>query len=335
MGGVMDDIRPALRIKEPKFLDLLRAHIRKEGLAYTTEKTYLLWVRRFINFHHKKHPVKMGAIEVEAFLNYLSLEKYCSVNTQKVALNALVYCYRRFMGLALDDLKFMPARAPRRLPVVYSREELSAVFAELRGQSRLQAEVMYGTGIRLAECLSLRVKDIDFSGFNVFVRGGKGNKDRTTILPAYLAPLLQEQIDKVKALHAQDLRDGYGSVYMPDALERKYPNAAKQLAWQFLFPSSSIGTDPRSGVQRRHHMHPTVVSRQLRQAFIKLQIHKPAKTHSLRHSFATHLLEDGYDIRTIQELLGHSNIETTQIYTHVVNRGSKGVLSPLDKIRQR
>ncbi|WP_019529784.1 integron integrase [Dasania marina] len=331
----MDDIRPAINAKAPKFLDLLRIHIRTQGLSFSTEKTYITWVKRFINFHDKQHPSKLGASEIEAFLNYLSVYKFCSVNTQKVALNALVYCYKRFMGIAMDDLCFKPARTPRRLPVVYSRSELELIFTSLKGVARLQSELMYGSGIRLAECLSLRVKDIDFSSGNVFVRGGKGNKDRTTMLPDFLKAELQRQIERVKILHAQDLRDGYGRVYMPDALDRKYPRAAAQTAWQYVFPSITIGRDPRSGELRRHHAHSSGLSKKLRRVFLEKGIHKPAKTHSFRHSFATHLLEDGYDIRTIQELLGHSNIETTQIYTHVVNRGDKGVLSPLDKIKRQ
>lgn len=328
----MDDIKPRINQNSPKFLDQLRLHIRTQGLAYTTEKTYVSWVRQFILFHNKQHPKRMGAREIEAFLNHLSINRCCSTNTQRIALNALVYLYKRFLGIALDNLCFKPAKFPRRLPTVYSREEINLIVSSLKGVYRLQAELMYGTGLRLAECLSLRIKDIDFSSGNIFVRAGKGNKDRTTMLPNSLVSALKNQIEQVKITHRQDLCDGYGKVYLPDALSRKYPKAAEETGWQYLFPSQNIGQDPRSGELRRHHSHPSSFSKQLRKAVRENGINKPAKSHSLRHSFATHLLEAGYDIRTIQELLGHSELETTQIYTHVTNRGDKGVLSPIDRL---
>jgi len=326
----MDDIRHRIPPQPSRFLDQLRLHIRKSGLAYRTEQTYIHWVKRFIYFHGKRHPKDLGMVEVEKFLNHLAVNRDCAVNTQRIALNALVYVYKRLMGLDIGELRFTPARGQQRLPVVYSREEVAAILSQLRGTHRLQVELMYGTGVRCAELLSLRVKDIDFGSNNIFVRAGKGNKDRTTMLPQRLIPALKRQIGKVKLLHTQDIEDGYGEVYLPDALSRKYPNAAKELAWQFLFPSSKIGKDPRSGAMRRHHLHPTALSKQIRQAVRAAGILKPAKSHSFRHSFATHLLESGYDLRTIQELLGHSDVATTEIYTHVVNRGGKGVLSPAD-----
>lgn len=220
----------------------------------------------------------------------------------------------------------------KRLPVVYSREEITAILGQLKGVHKLQVELMYGTGLRKAELLSLRIKDIDFGNNNIIVRSGKGNKDRTTMLPQTLIPALRRQIEKVKNIHQQDIEDGYGDVYLPDALNRKYPRAAKETGWQFLFPSSKIGRDPRSGVLRRHHLHPTALSKQIRQAVRAADIHKPARSHSFRHSFATHLLEAGYDLRTIQELLGHTDVSTTEIYTHVLNRGDKGVRSPADAL---
>ena len=326
----MDDIRHRIPPQPSRFLDQLRLHIRKSGLAYRTEQTYIHWVKRFIYFHGKRHPKDLGMVEVERFLNHLAVNRDCAVNTQRIALNALVYVYKRLMGLDIGELRFTPARGQQRLPVVYSREEVAAILSQLRGTHRLQVELMYGTGVRCAELLSLRVKDIDFGSNNIFVRAGKGNKDRTTMLPQRLIPALKRQIGKVKLLHTQDIEDGYGEVYLPDALSRKYPNAAKELAWQFLFPSSKIGKDPRSGAMRRHHLHSTALSKQIRQAVRAAGILKPAKSHSFRHSFATHLLESGYDLRTIQELLGHSDVATTEIYTHVVNRGGKGVLSPAD-----
>ncbi|MFT5603637.1 MAG: integron integrase [Paracoccaceae bacterium] len=269
---------------------------------------------------------------VEVFLSHLAKERTCSVNTQRIALNALVYLYKRFMGLDIGDLAFKPAQVARRLPVVYSREEITAILSNLRGVHRLLVELMYGSGLRKAELLSLRIKDIDFGSNNIFVRGGKGNKDRTTMLPQRLIPSLKQQIAHVERLHTQDTTDDYGDVYLPDALNRKYPSTAKDTAWQFLFPSTRIEKDPRSSVLRRHHLHPSALSKQIRQAVRSAGVHKPAKSHGFRHSFATHLIESGYDLRTIQELLGHSDISTTEIYTYVVNRGGKGVMSPADSL---
>lgn len=328
----MDDIRPLVNISSPRFLDQLRIHIRKNGLAYKTEQTYIHWVKRFIFFHNKRHPKQMGNAEIEAFLGDLSINRFCSANTQRTALNALVYLYKRFMGVDVENLQYTPARTHRRLPVVYSREEIINILSHLRGVHRLQIELMYGTGMRKAELLSLRVKDIDFGSHNIIVRSGKGNKDRATMLPQRLIPALHTQIETVERLHAQDVSDGYGEVFLPDALQRKYPRAARETAWQFLFPSSNIACDPRTGVLRRHHMHPSSLGKQLTRAVRAANVRKPARSHSFRHSFATHLLEVGYDLRTIQELLGHSDVATTEIYTHVVNRGGKGVLSPADSL---
>ncbi len=327
----MDDIRHYVSTDKPKLLDRVRIHIRKAGLAYATEKTYILWMRRYINFHQKKHPAKMGKDEVAEFLNYLGIQRNCSVNTQKTVLNSLNYLYNKFLFINIDNLDFKPARNFRRLPVVYDQEELSKIFSTLKGVHRLQASLMYGTGMRLAECLSLRIKDVDFSSNNIFVRNGKGGKDRATILPEKLIPQLRRQIEQVKIIHQQDCIDGYGDVYLPNALSKKYPNAGRELMWQYFFPSARIGMDPRSGVLRRHHAHPSSISKALKNAMRKCNINKPAKTHCFRHSFATHLLKAGYDIRTIQELLGHSDISTTEIYLHVINRGGKGVLSPFDR----
>lgn len=328
----MDDIKNRLPAKPVRFLDSLRLHMRNAGLAYTTERTYVHWIRRFILFHKKRHPQEMGAPEVEHFLTHLSEERDCSVGTQKIVLNSLVYLYTRFLDKPLEGLSFTQAKRPRRLPVVYSRNEIAAILSHLTGPSRLRVQLLYGAGLRSAELLSLRVKDIDFDSSNVFVRGGKGNKDRTTILPQGLVPDLRRQIERVRILHEQDVADGFNDVYLPDALARKYPNAGKELGWQYLFPASKVGPCPRTGVVRRHHLHPTALAKQIRRAVCAAGIHKPARAHAFRHSFATHLLESGYDLRTIQELLGHSDISITEIYTHVVNRGSKGVLSPMDSL---
>jgi integron integrase len=305
---------------------------RQQGLAYTTEKTYIHWVKRFIYFHNKQHPKNLTTVDIESFLSHLAVSQHCSLNTQKIALNALVYLYKRFMGLDIDDLSFSPATVPRRLPVVYTQQEITTILSFLSGTPKLMVELMYGTGLRSAELLSLRVKDIDFGSNNIFVQAGKGNKDRTTMLPQGLIEPIKRQIVKVELLHAQDLENGYGDVYMPDALNRKYPSAARETQWQFLFPSGKVGKDPRSETTRRHHLHPTALSKYIRKAVKQAGINKPAKSHSFRHSFATHLLEAGYDIRTIQVLLGHSDVATTEIYTHVVNRGGKGVVSPSDRL---
>ena len=328
----MDDIKQRLPARPVRFLDKLRLHMRESGLAYTTEQTYIHWTRRFIVFHRKRHPSEMGIPEVEHFLTHLSEERDCSVGTQRIVLNALVYLYVRFLGLSLDGLSFTQAKRPRRLPVVYSRAEIGAILTHLSGVGRLRVQLLYGAGLRSAELLSLRVKDIDFSSNNIFVRAGKGNKDRTTMLPQALVPDLKRQIERVELLHAQDVADGHGEVYLPNALARKYPSAARELAWQFLFPAAQVGPCPRTGVVRRHHVHPTALAKQIRRAVRDAGIHKPARAHAFRHSFATHLLEAGYDLRTIQELLGHSDISTTEIYTHVVNRGDKGVQSPMDRL---
>jgi integron integrase len=327
----MDDIRHKLQAKPTRFLDQLRLHIRQQGLAYKTEKTYIYWVKRFIYFHNKQHPKYLATIDIEAFLSHLAVQQFCSVNTQKIALNALVYLYKRFMGIDIEDLSFSPAKAPRRLPVVYTQQEITLILSFLSGTPRLMVQLMYGTGLRSAELLSLRIKDIDFGSNNIFVRAGKGNKDRTTMLPQGLIKDINRQVIKVKLQHAQDLEEGYGEVYMPDALNRKYPSAARETAWQFLFPSSKISKDPRSTAIRRHHLHPSALSKHIRKAIKQAGINKPAKSHSFRHSFATHLLEAGYDIRTIQVLLGHSDVATTE-YTHVVNRGGNGVVSPSDRL---
>ena len=328
----MDDIKRRLPAQPVRFLDKLRLHIRDAGLAYTTERTYVHWIKRFILFHKKRHPQELGAREVEHFLTHLSEERDCSAGTQRIVLNALVYLYTRYLDTPLEGLSFTHAKRPRRLPVVYSRNEIAAILSQLAGPSRLRVQLLYGSGLRSAELLSLRVKDIDFDSSNIFVRGGKGNKDRTTILPQGLVPDLRRQIDRVRILHEQDVADGISDVYLPDALARKYPSAGKELGWQYLFPASKVGPCPRTGVLRRHHLHPTALAKQIRRAVSAARIHKPARAHAFRHSFATHLLESGYDLRTIQELLGHSDISITEIYTHVVNRGSKGVLSPMDRL---
>lgn len=328
----MEDIRHRLPDPPVRFMHQLRLHMRENGLAYRTEQTYTHWIKRFICFHQKRHPKDMGIPEIETFLTDLGVQRNCSIGTQKIALNALVYLYKRYFGLDLSNLDFSGAKPHRRLPVIYSRQEIQSIIAILNNPYQLMVELMYGTGLRKAELLSLRVKDIDFSSNNIYIRQGKGGKDRTTMLPQGLIQKLRSQLERVERLHQFDIDKGFGEVYMPNALARKYPGAAIELGWQYLFPSTSIGIDPRSGVQRRHHAHPSTLAKQLRKVFKQLKITKPARSHSFRHSFATHLLESGYDLRTIQELLGHTDITTTEIYTHVINRGGKGVTSPMDAL---
>ncbi|GAB1259280.1 integron integrase [Aurantivibrio plasticivorans] len=263
----MDDVKVPVSARSNRFLDQLRYHMRQSGLAYTTEKTYILWIRRYINYSGKRHPKDLGKEDIHRFLSFLSIERSCSVNTQKIALNSLSYLYNRFFNIDISGLNFTPARQHQHLPVVYTRDELKRIFDNLRRSHWLIANVMYGGGLRLAECLSLRVKDIDIERQNVIVRSGKGGKDRSTILPLKLVPHLQRQIALVDVLHKQDLADGFGEVYMPDALARKYPAQSKHLMWQFVFPSSRVGPDPRSGVLRRHHLHPTSMQKAFRNAF--------------------------------------------------------------------
>jgi integron integrase len=278
-----------------------------------------------------RHPSEMGATEVEAFLTHLAVTGRVSASTQNQAKCAILFLYRQVLEVELPWLEnIIQAKAPRRLPVVLTRAEVAALLGKLRGVHWLIAGLLYGSGMRVMECLRLRVKDVDFAKREIIVRDGKGFKDRVTMLPGSLAAPLQTHLTKVRALHEEDLRAGYGAVYLPYALERKYPNAAREWGWQYIFPSAKLSVDPRSGVTRRHHLDEKGIQRAIRQAARATGVVKPASPHTLRHSFATQLLESGYDIRTIQELLGHKDVSTTQIYTHVLNRGGRGVLSPLD-----
>jgi len=326
----MDDIPRPLKARPERLLDQVRARVRERGLAYTTEKTYLHWIRGFIRYHGRRHPGEMGAAEVDAYLSWLAVERRVSPRTQAIALNAVVFLYHRVLFMPLGQLGFTRARQKRRIPQVLSHAEASRIIAGISEPIRLMVQLMYGAGLRQAECCSLRIKDIDFAMTEIIVRSGKGNKDRRTVLPRSLRDALQQQIGRVELLHHQDLAAGYGEVYLPDALERKYPNAASETPWQFLFPSRNPAPDPRTGVIRRHHVHASWVRRCVRRAVRSADVHKHVTCHTFRHSFATRLLEQGYDLRTIQELLGHADISTTQIYTHVLNKGGRGVVSPID-----
>ncbi|NND68078.1 MAG: integron integrase [Halioglobus sp.] len=326
----MDDIRTSVPAGSLRFIDKLRLDMRDKGYAYQTEKTYVHWVKRYIYFHNKQHPGSMGAVHINQFLSALGNDRHCSPATQRIALNALIYLYRKFLQVELEPLDFEKARLKRRLPVVLTHAEVKHILEHLTGKHRLMVEILYGCGLRLNELLSLRVKDLDFEFSTITVRSGKGGKDRVTLMPETLKERLQLQIEEVSRIHKQDLLDGYGEVYMPGALARKYPSAAKELGWQFLFPATSIGRDPRSGVLRRHHLHNTTLRKSVGRARREAGIIKPVRCHTFRHSFATRLLQQGYDLRTIQKLLGHSDVRTTEIYTHVLGRGAMGVVSPID-----
>ncbi|BAP13648.1 integron integrase [Alcanivorax sp. NBRC 101098] len=330
------DVPPALPATPTRLMDRFRAFIRSRNMAYRTEKTYVHWVLRYIRFHGRLHPEQLKARDVDAFLTHLAVHKHCSPATQKTALNALVFLYREFLGQPLDALNFSYSRKPQRVPVVFSHAEAQALIGHLAGTNQLVARLIYGSGLRINEALRLRVKDVDFAMQQITVRGGKGNKDRTTLLPDSLITPLKLQIDTALATHRQDMADGLGEVYMPFALARKYPGQARSPAWQYVFPAAQLSVDPRathddgSPVRRRHHVLDRTVQRAIMLAMRKAQIHKHGNSHTLRHSFATRLLENGYDIRTIQKLLGHADVKTTEIYTHVVKKGGFGVRSPVD-----
>jgi len=300
-----------------------------------TEKTYWYWIRWFVFFHGKRHPREMGAPEVTAFLGWLATERNVAAATQNQALSALLFLYQKVLGKELPWLAdLVRAQRPVRLPTVLSESEVRRVLANVDGVGRLMVGFLYGAGLRQIECLSLRVKDIDFAYRQVLVRDGKGAKDRVTMLPENLVQPLQAHLGRVRLLHRRDLDEGCGEVSLPFALARKYPRAGREWGWQFVFPSGNRSADPESGVVRRHHVHPDTLGRIVKRAAQHAGIVKPVTCHTLRHSFATHLLERGHDIRTVQELLGHADVSTTMIYTHVMNKGARGVRSPLDRLGQ-
>jgi integron integrase len=317
----------------PRLLDQVRARIRVKHYSIRTERAYVDWIRRFILFHGKRHPRDMGGPEVEAFLTHLAVERGVSASTQNQAKAALLFLYREVLQLALPWLdELVAAKASRRLPVVLTAREVREMLLQLHGASWLVAALLYGTGMRLLEGLRLRVKDVEFERREILVRQGKGNKDRVTVLPENLIAPLRQQLERTRALHALDLAAGHGDVWLPDALAVKFRGAGRAWGWQYVFPGAVRSLDPRSGMERRQHLHEQSVQRAVSLAARRAGIDKPCSPHVLRHSFATHLLQAGYDIRTVQELLGHSDVRTTQIYTHVLNRGGRGVLSPLDAI---
>jgi integron integrase len=321
--------------KPPRLLDQVRDAVRRKHYSYRTEQTYLHWIKRYIWFHDRRHPVEMGAAEVTAFLTHLAREREVAAATQNQALSALLFLYGEVLEVKLPWMDGIErAKRPVRVPVVLTVEEVRALLARLDGTKWLMAALLYGSGLRLRECLKLRVKDVDFEYRQITVRDGKGGKDRVTMLPGELVEPLRSHLARVKSLHEHDLAEGYGTAELPFALARKYPNAASQWGWQYVFPSRKRSTDPRSGEIRRHHVYDDVLPRAVGQAAREAGITKPVGSHTLRHSFATHLLDAGHDIRTVQELLGHSDVSTTMVYTHVLNKGGRGVNSPLDKLRQ-
>lgn len=326
----MEDIPKPIPSRPTRFMDQLRACIRARRLAYRTEKTYCTWIKDFIHFHQLKHPRTLAAPDVDAYLSYLAVERQVAINTQKTALNAIVFMYDKFLNLEIGQLNFVCSRRPRTLPVVFSHREAVSVIKELKGDFKLAASLMYGSGLRLMECLRLRVQDIDFEHHCIVARETKGGKWRRTLLPDSLVKPLQNQIQYVKSVFAKDRELEVDGVYLPFALSKKYPNAGKLLGWQYLFPAKDLSVDPRTGTERRHHVGEKHLQKQVSIAIKNCKILKKSGCHTFRHSFATELLRSGVDIRNIQELMGHADLSTTQIYTHVVGIHERNVESPVD-----
>ena len=322
--------------KPPRLLQQVRLAARSRHYSLRTEQSYVGWIKRYIFFHQKKHPAAMGADEVNQFLSHLAVEGGVSASTQNQALSALLFLYAVVLNQPLPRLhELVRARRPRRLPEVMSRAEIRAVLGQMNGPMLLVATLLYGTGMRLLECLRLRVKDINFDRGEILVRDGKGRTDRRTMLPERLRAPLQSQLEQARGIFDQDRLEGQAGVFLPDALARKYPAAGQEWGWQWVFPSSRLSEDPRSGLTRRHHMDESRVQKAVRAAAIAAEVGRRVSCHTFRHSFATHLLENGYDIRTVQELLGHKDVATTMVYTHVLNRGAMGVESPFDRLDAR
>ena len=314
------------------YLKQLQNAVRLRNYSLRTEEAYLYWTRKFFAYHQHQSPTEMGAREVSAFLTHLAVEHNLAASSQNQALSALLFFFRQVLNRELPWMKnLIWAKKPKKIPTVFTRQEVTLVLSQLSGLKWLMASLLYGAGLRLMECLRLRVKDIDFGYRQILIRDGKGNRDRVTVLPEKLIEPLRQQLEFVKIQHRADLKEGLGQVYLPYALDKKYPNANRELIWQYVFPAANRTIDPRSGNSYRHHLYPSTMQQAIKEAIRNAGIPKTGSPHTLRHSFATHLLENGYDIRTVQELLGHKNIQTTMIYTHVLKRGGHGVRSPLDE----
>jgi integron integrase len=324
--------RPESSSKGKKLLEQYSEFLRNRHYSLRTEKTYIGWVRQYILFHNKRHPRDMGVAEINAFITHLVNRKTVSASTQNQAISAILYLYRNVLQIELDDKALVPIRPtrPKRVPTVLSREEAKKVIAHMDGIYKVMTQITYGSGLRLMEVMRLRVKDLDFANRQIIVRDGKGENDRVTMFPDVLLEPLRLHLQQVRAQHELDLSHGYGTVYLPYALERKYPTANREFAWQYVFPAPDLSIDPVSGLRQRHHWNESALQKAVKRAARLAKIDKPVSPHTFRHSFATHLLENGYDIRTVQELLGHKDVKTTMIYTHVLNRGGLAVKSPLD-----
>jgi integron integrase len=317
--------------KEKKLLDQMREALQAQHYSGRTEDTYVDWAKRYILFHHKRHPKDMSTPEVEAFITHLAVERKVAASTQNQALSAIIFLYREVLHQPIETVLAVRARKPERLPTVLTKSEVMRVINAMSGTHQLMAKILYGSGLRVSECVRLRVKDLDFEQHCLTIRDGKGEKDRITMLPDSLFAPLKEHLERVKQIHTQDLQHGFGAVYLPYALENKFPNANREWAWQYVFPGKSITADPRSGTQRRHHIDESSLQKAVHAAAKLAGITaKTVSCHTFRHSFATHLLQNGYDIRTVQELLGHKDVKTTMIYTHVLQLGGLAVRSPLD-----
>jgi integron integrase len=320
-------------VARPRLLDQVRDRLRCKHYSYRTEQSYLHWIRRFILFHNRRHPEEMAEPEVAVFLSHLAVDRRVSASTQNQAFNALLFLYKQVLERNIGLIQGVTRAKPsNHLPVVMTRDEVSAVLQRLQGREWLMAALMYGCGLRVMECLRLRVKDIDFGFRQIMVRDGKGKKDRSVPLPSSLERLLQVRITEITRLRDSDITDGFGEASLPYALDRKYPNAGREIGWWYIFPASRTARDPYSGRTKRHHVDESVIQRAVRGAVRAAGLRKPASCHTFRHSFATHMLEAGHDIRTIQELLGHQDVRTTMIYTHVLGRGGRGAYSPLDSL---
>lgn len=314
-----------------QLLNQMRDAIRRKHYSIRTEEAYVDWIKKFIFYHNKKHPNKLNENDISQFLTHLAVNKNVAASTQNQALSAILFLYKEVLQIEIKTLpNSVRAKRPAKLPVVFTSDEVGKVLGHLSGVQWLMASIMYGAGLRLMECVRLRVKDVDFGYIQITVRDGKGQKDRVTMIPQKLVQPLQEHIDKVKYLHTKDIEDGFGEVYLPFALARKYPNANRELKWQYVFPAKNRSKDPQSNNMYRHHIIESTIQKAVKQAIRNANIQKQGSCHTLRHSFATHLLENGYDIRTVQELLGHKDVRTTMIYTHVLNKGGLAVRSPLD-----